>query len=161
MSPLFTFSTLRAANVARLPTFKNVHGEPAHSEPDGSDWSIPEWSNAMAGEVGELADVYLLLAVVKASGNAANLTKKYSRGDLNEGQLFTLIAKELADVAIYLDLLAFRCGIDLGAAVFDKFNAVSERVRSPIVLDMVSGKPIRDEYQTTVIVRNIKSGVAL
>lgn len=39
---ILTFAELREANIARLPQFKNKHGEPAHSQPDGSDWSISD-----------------------------------------------------------------------------------------------------------------------
>ena len=66
MNQTMTFAALRAANVARLPRFKNRKGEPAHSQPDGSDWALSTWSNAVLGELGELA----------------NLIKKVERGDL-------------------------------------------------------------------------------
>lgn len=61
-----TFNTLRQANKARLPTFKNAKGERAHSTDDGSDWSPAQWLQALVGEVGEFA----------------NLRKKYERGDI-------------------------------------------------------------------------------
>lgn len=48
-----SFNTLRGANKARLPQFKNAKGELAHSEPDGSDWTLGEWCTAVAGELGE------------------------------------------------------------------------------------------------------------
>ncbi|HMD54928.1 MAG TPA: hypothetical protein VKJ65_10300 [Phycisphaerae bacterium] len=44
------------------------------------------------------------------------------------------LADELADVQTYLDLSAFRAGIDLGQATVDKWNAVSERVQSDLRL---------------------------
>lgn len=112
------FQALRKANIARLPTFKNGKGEPAHSEPDGSDWSLGEWVAALVGEVGE----------------AANIIKKVRRGDITLDEARPVLAKELADVQTYLDILAFRCGVDLGQATLDKFNEVSERVGSPIRL---------------------------
>lgn len=105
--------TLRRANLARLPLFKNAKGEPAHSQPDGSDWSRPEWCNAVLGELGELA----------------NLLKKVQRRDMTMDEARPDIAKELADVQTYLDILAHQCGVDLGKATIEKFNAVSERVR--------------------------------
>lgn len=113
-----TFNTLRGGNRARLPQYKNANGEPAH-EPDGSDWSLNDWMTAVAGEAGDLA----------------NLLKKVRRGDftLEEGRQD--IADELADVAIYLDILAMRCGVDLGRAIISKFNRTSERVGSNVVLD--------------------------
>ncbi|WP_372394008.1 MazG-like family protein (plasmid) [Azospirillum sp. HJ39] len=113
-----TFNALRGANTARLPTFKNAQGQPAHSQPDGSDWSLNDWMTAVAGETGELA----------------NLLKKVRRGDLSLEEARPSIAKELADVVTYLDLLAMQCGVNLGQATIDKFNEVSARVGSPIRL---------------------------
>lgn len=113
-----TFNTLREANIARLPTFKNAHGEPAHSEPDGSDWTPAQWLQAIVGELGEYA----------------NKRKKFERGDIDAAEFFREACKELADVQVYLDILAFRLNIDLGQAVIEKFNEVSERVGSPIVI---------------------------
>jgi NTP pyrophosphatase (non-canonical NTP hydrolase) len=113
-----TFAALRAANTARLPQFKNARGELAHSQPDGSDWSDSDWLMAVTGELGEFA----------------NLRKKVLRGDLTMEQALPMLADELADVATYLDILAFRLGVDLGAAVVDKFNRVSERVGADVRL---------------------------
>lgn len=107
-----TFDELRHMNVSRLPQFKNRNGEPAHSEPDGSDWKLSAWSNAVLGELGE----------------AANIIKKIERGDFTLEAARHHLAEELADVQTYLDLLAFRAGIDLGKATIAKWNEVSERV---------------------------------
>ncbi len=111
---LMTFAELRAANVARLPHFKNARGEPAHIRPDGGDWSLGEWMCAVAGELGE----------------AANLIKKIKRGDLSLDDPAThkALADEFADVLIYLDILAFRAGVDLSHAVIEKWNETSERI---------------------------------
>lgn len=114
-----TFNTLRGGNKARLPEFKNKHGEPAHSEPDGSDWSDAQWLQAVVGELGEYA----------------NIKKKVERGDLTMEEAKPLLAKELADTVTYLDLLAFRLGIDLGDAVMEKFNEVSTRIGCNIYID--------------------------
>ncbi len=95
-----TLDRLRAANIRRLPLFKNRRGEPAHSQSDGSDWSLAEWTNAVAGEVGE----------------ACNLAKKLQRGDFgpfaSPGYNATCgeLAHELADVVIYADIACFRAG---------------------------------------------------
>lgn len=113
-----SFAELRSANRLRLPLFKNKHGEPAHSEPDGSDWSDSDWLQAVVGELGEYA----------------NLRKKLQRGDLTPEEALPMLADELADVVIYLDLLAFRLGIDLGAAVVSKFDRVSDRVGCDVKL---------------------------
>lgn len=114
MSANLSFGQLRAANVDRLPQFKNARGEPAHSTPDGSDWKLSAWSNAVAGEVGE----------------SANIIKKVERGDITLDDARQALADEFADIATYLDLMAFRAGVDLGAAVVSKFNRVSERVNA-------------------------------
>jgi NTP pyrophosphatase (non-canonical NTP hydrolase) len=116
MTDGLTFNTLRAANVNRLPTFKNAKGEPAHSMPDGSDWSPAQWLQAVSGELGEYA----------------NLRKKFERGDIDEEEFRAFAKEELADIVTYLDILAFQLKIDLGKAVISKFNLVSDRVKSPI-----------------------------
>lgn len=117
-----TFNTLRDANIARLPEFKNRHGAPAHSMPDGSDWSPAAWLQAMVGEIGEYA----------------NMRKKYERGDITAEEFKKAAENELADVQTYLDLLAMRCldipgvphptGVNLGEATIEKWNAISKRV---------------------------------
>ena len=114
-----TFNTLRGGNKARLPEFKNKHGEPAHSEPDGSDWSDAQWLQAVVGELGEYA----------------NFRKKLDRGDITPEEAKIHFAKELADTVTYIDLLAFRLGIDLGQAIMSKFNEVSERIDCNIYID--------------------------
>lgn len=112
------FDQLTEANSLRLPLFKNRRGQPAHTSHDGSDWSLAEWTNAIAGEVGE----------------ACNLAKKIIRGDFGpEGSTEYAaacleLAKELADVVTYADIACTRAGHKLGQVVLDKFNEVSERV---------------------------------
>lgn len=113
-----SFRTLREANKKRLPQFKNSKGLPAHSEPDGSDWTPAQWLQAVTGELGEYA----------------NIRKKFERGDIDEAEFKQLAEAELADVQTYLDILAFRLGIDLGEATKRKFNQVSERVGSSIYI---------------------------
>jgi len=100
-----------------------------------SDWSLSQWSNAVAGETGELC----------------NIIKKVERGDYNKrpenhsenkeynaayaaAQYRNDIAKEAADIVIYLDLLCTREGIDLGAEVVKKFNKVSQRINCNILI---------------------------
>jgi len=119
-----TFGQLSKANAARLPLFKNRRGEPAHSQPDGSDWNIAEWTNAIAGEVGE----------------ACNLAKKIQRGDFGApGDLHYQVAlhelaKELADVVTYADIACQRTGHNLGMVTAEKFNEVSVRVGCEVKL---------------------------
>lgn len=114
-----TFNILREANLARLPLFKNKHGELAHSKADGSDWSPAQWLQAVVGELGEYA----------------NVRKKFDRGDISLDEFRTYAADELADVQTYLDILAFQVGVDLGFATMDKWNRVSERVGCNLYVD--------------------------
>ena len=114
-----TFNTLREGNRARLPGFRNARGEIVHKKPDGSDWSLSQWMNALTGEVGE----------------AANIIKKIERGDFSLDEAREILSYEFADIVTYLDILAANAGVDLGRATMEKFNLVSERVGSRVWLD--------------------------
>jgi len=124
MTDGLTFNTLRSANLRRLPEFQNAQGLPAHSRPDGSDWSPAQWLQALIVELGKFA----------------NARQQFERGDIDLNEYFTLAWQELADVQTYLDLLAARAldvprhphhtGIDLGKATIAKWNMVSARVNS-------------------------------
>lgn len=97
---MLTFEMLREENIARCE-------EVFHSL---SSWSPTDWGCALAGEVGE----------------ACNILKKHLRGDA--GPNFRVdLGKEIADVVIYADLLAARCGIVLEEAVRQKFNEISRK----------------------------------
>jgi NTP pyrophosphatase (non-canonical NTP hydrolase) len=98
MSKPLTFDELREANTSRL----------WHIHLPREGWTPNDWAVATAGELGE----------------ALNLLKKRRRG---EAIATRHLADELADTLIYLDLLAESLGIDLGEAVKEKFNRVSER----------------------------------
>src|SRR5882672_11490735 len=99
-----TFNELRQANIARLPVFKNSLGEPAHSEPDGSDWSLSGWANAVMGELGEASEAlghYVALGqIMKHLGRAGNLIKKIERANYTLEQKRQELGKELADVQV-------------------------------------------------------------
>jgi hypothetical protein len=56
----------------------------------------------------------------------------------------------LADVVTYLDILAFRCGVDLGNATMSKFNRVSERVGSDVWVDAEDWHRKAPKIQTKV-----------
>lgn len=125
-----TFAALRAANCARLPLFKNARGEIVHNA-DGSDWSLSQWSNAVLGELGELANL-----IKKVERKDFSLDDVYTDPKTNEVMTFReYMGKEAADVACYLDILSFRLGVDLGVAVRKKFNEISERVGVDVHID--------------------------
>lgn len=114
-----TFNTLRSANLKRLPMFRDAKGRTCHSKDDGSDWSPAQWLQAVTGELGEYA----------------NLRKKVERGDLDMTEARPMLADELADVVIYLDILAAQLGVNLGEAVMAKWNRTSEKVGAPLYID--------------------------
>lgn len=82
------------------------------------EWSTSDWAVALAGEVGEACNIIKKMNRVR-DGLQGN---KDTDVDLN-----CALALELADVFIYLDLLATHCEIDLESAVRTKFNATSEK----------------------------------
>jgi NTP pyrophosphatase (non-canonical NTP hydrolase) len=102
-----TFDQFRKANVTRC---KKWHPEGIES------WSTSDWLTAVTGELGELASL-IKMRNRERDGLVGN---KFSPTDQQ-------IADECADVATYLDLLAYVLGVDLGKAVAEKFNRVSER----------------------------------
>lgn len=108
--PKLSLSTLRKANVKRLKSTEAF----AKCE----SWRITDWFAAMIGEAGEFA----------------NLNKKVDRGDFSIEAVREELGKELADVLIYLDLLAYQAGIDLESAVRNKFNEVSSRVDASVYI---------------------------
>lgn len=110
-----SFDKLREANVKRCNRdFPGNHLK---------NWSANDWMTALVGEVGELANI------LKKIHRGYDLTKGMDEATLREEA-----AKELGDIQCYLDLLAEKLGVDLGAATRKKFNEVSERVNSNIFL---------------------------
>lgn len=87
-----SFQGLREANAARLPEFKNCNGGPAHSKPDGSDWSPAQWLQAMIGEIGEWAEVRIA----------------YENGSITRDEFVKHSSKEMADIGTYYDIFARR-----------------------------------------------------
>lgn len=105
-------TALRAANLSRVPRF-------GHGELTGpKSWGPMQWGCALAGEVGELC----------------NMLKKLERQmptDPAPDDLDGEIAREIADVLIYLDLLAATFEFDLARIVRLKFNSTSKKFGFP------------------------------
>lgn len=81
--------------------------------------------------------LYLIMGMVGEAGEVANLTKKWMRGDFG-GNFKTPtdktmvpfvheLRKELADVRIYLELIARTFHIDVDAAAAEKLEEVAQR----------------------------------
>lgn len=113
MSAALDFATLRAANLSRC----------ARWHPGGlNEWSLSDWFTATMGELGEAANVAKKLNRERDGIAGNTVSEKELRADLSD---------EIADVAIYLDILAASEGIDLAKAIARKFNATSEKVGFP------------------------------
>lgn len=135
-----TFMALRIANERRVGLFRNGRGERAHEEADGSDWSPAEWSNAAAGEVGELCNKTKKLRRGDFGRDAAWLLRQ-PVGELTEDQrtraatLRAFLSEEIAGAVIYLDILAKQIGLDLGEAVVQEFNRKSVDFSLPVMIE--------------------------
>ena len=116
---------LREANSTRKERW---HG------PGTEEWSLADWSNAMQGEAGEVGNV------VKKIRRVETGTGPQTWDDLPS--LLVELDKEIADTAIYLDLLQHEANrlrsrvgltpnLDLSSAIADKFNEVSVREGFP------------------------------
>lgn len=82
-------------------------------------WSLSDWMTALTGEVGE----------------AANIVKKMNRardgipGNSETSEhLKEMLADELADIAVYLDLIVQAAGFDLEQIREQKFNKTSRKI---------------------------------
>ena len=84
-----------------------------------SDWSLSDWMTAVAGEMGEAANVAKKLNRVRDGipGNSET-----------PDALKAALADEIADTFIYLDLLAQSQGIVLEDAVLGKFQRMSAKI---------------------------------
>jgi len=89
--------------------------------PTCADWTPNDWVTALVGEVGE----------------AANILKKVRRGDKPLSVVRPELAKELADVQIYLVQLSRAVGVDLEAAIVAKFDEVSARIGGAVSLERI------------------------
>lgn len=85
-----------------------------------NDWSVAEWGNATAGEIGEACNIAKKLLRLRTGLNHMN------KKNFPEEVYRHMLAGELADALIYIDLWAASEGIDLSRAVIEKFNLDSQ-----------------------------------
>jgi NTP pyrophosphatase (non-canonical NTP hydrolase) len=107
-----TFQALRDGNRARQEHWGG-----------SENWTLADWSNALAGEVGE----------------ACNVVKKIRRpqlgttGNKHDVEAYhAQLESEIGDVLIYLDLLANAAGLDLTTCVRRAFNEKSADLNMPV-----------------------------
>lgn len=92
-------------------------GYPNQLPSDPGYWSGADWSNAMCGEAGEAANVVKKLRRYETGCAKAN--------DVPQVELLEQLAMEIADVYLYLDLVAGFYGVDVQDALITKFDLVS------------------------------------
>jgi len=112
------FETLRKANIKR----NDEVFSPCNN------WSLMEWACAMAGEAGEVCGAIKKLRRLDEGTNSDKDSK-------DRDHYYVQVAHEMADVIIYLDLMADKMGIDLGEAVKQKFNQVSDRMKATVYIE--------------------------
>jgi NTP pyrophosphatase (non-canonical NTP hydrolase) len=110
-----TFRQFAEANRARCESPEGFN----HSL---GSWSLSDWMVAVAGEVGE----------------AANVVKKLNRcrdgipgNTASESDLYAALGDEIADAVTYLDLIAQSQGFSLEDLILDKFNRKSASIGYP------------------------------
>lgn len=87
-------------------------------------WSLSDWLTATMGELGEAANIAKKLNRVR-DGIPGNVE--------SEAELRAMLIDEIADVFIYLDLLAQSQGIALENAVRGKFNRTSRKIGCELI----------------------------
>lgn len=101
---------LRKANLSRVSRYG--HGSIENG------WDLMQWGCALAGEVGELCNVLKKMV-------------RQAPGDPSPDQLTGDAAGEIADVMIYLDLVAAKLDLVLQRVVTRKFNQSSKKFGFP------------------------------
>ncbi|HSR52130.1 MAG TPA: hypothetical protein VLV83_14965 [Acidobacteriota bacterium] len=84
-------------------------------------WSLLEWSGAMCGEAGEVANV-----CKKITRTRQGIGGAWAERDRDEKSLLEDLSYEIGDVIAYLSLLASAAGLDLGSCAAVKFDIISE-----------------------------------
>lgn len=111
---MLTFEELRQSNKSRC---QDVDG----FNHDLSSWTTTDWTNAVAGEVGEACNISKKMLRLKQGmynkkEDKSYLDLKYRLGD------------EIADAVIYLDLLASSLELKLEDLIRHKFNDKSVEI---------------------------------
>jgi NTP pyrophosphatase (non-canonical NTP hydrolase) len=109
---MFDMEAFSALNLERCMA-KNGFNHPLEK------WSLSDWMVAVTGELGEAANVIKKLNRVRDGIPGNTETPE---------ELQQMLADELADTFIYLDLLFQAAGVHLPAAVVGKFHRTSIKI---------------------------------
>lgn len=110
--------------------FREVNGERCKRWHKGgvAGWSLTDWSNAAAGEMGECCNAVKKLRRIE--DELANINDP-GRSLTDRTEAIKAIGEEIADTVTYLDLLAQKLGIHIEDELRAKFNAVSAKYGFP------------------------------
>ena len=89
-----------------------------------NDWSISDWSTAMAGEAGEICNAVKKLRRLESEFTSINESDRQIN---SKKEAIEKIGAEIADTFLYLNLLAIRCGLDFEQEIIKKFNSTSDK----------------------------------
>jgi NTP pyrophosphatase (non-canonical NTP hydrolase) len=104
-------------------------------------WSIAEWTNAIAGEVGEACN--LAKKLIRFRDGVRGNTKP---GDQDPDSVKRRIAEELADVVIYADLTMRALGFDIEVVVVEAFNRKSAELGLPFLAALAAEGEQEDQH---------------
>jgi len=125
-----------------------------HGFPDNQGgWTGADWSNAMCGEAGETANV-----VKKLRRHDFGLTQA---NGFSRNELLGMLATEIGDTFIYLDLLAQFYGLNTSECVVDTFNRVSEREGFPDRIEHTPHEPGAPVLPTPEVRRTLSEDVEM
>ena len=122
-----TFDELRNKNAYRCET------DFGHALTGPDAWQPTDWTNAMAGEVGEACNVSKKLKRL-AMNHALNRPE-----DRDHSELVHRLLLEVGDAVIYADLLCRVLGASLQDAVTLAFNGKSAEIGSKVLLNNSTG----------------------
>lgn len=122
-----TFRLIRMINSRRAARWHN----PNTTQP----WNGADWSNAFAGEAGEVCNVVKKLRRFETAIPSKNQPASFSVA-------LDMLQKEIGDAFLYMDLLCRFYNLSLLSCIILAFNEVSRREGFPERMDSVQKDPI-------------------
>jgi NTP pyrophosphatase (non-canonical NTP hydrolase) len=110
---MMTFKEVTAINIRRSRRWMH-----------GVDWSVVDWSNAMAGEAGEVCNAVKKLRRIECGMRQLN-------GPVSREDAVVRISKEIGDTFLYLNLLANHLGLTMEDCIRHAFNETSDKESFP------------------------------
>jgi NTP pyrophosphatase (non-canonical NTP hydrolase) len=87
----------------------------------GEEWTAADWGVALGGEAGELLNV-----IKKVRRHETGVVNDLTYNTPPLPEVLAAVKDEIADVFLYLDLVANHFDLELEECIFPKFNRVSK-----------------------------------